>query len=267
MTARPALRVVSVVSAKGGVGKTTTAANLAAALAGLSERVLLVDLDPQNGARLHHGMPLHDGQGLALQALRGMEWSPAIFSGPFGVNCLPFGQLDEADIARFQQYAQATSGWLMRGLSSIALPSESWVVIDTPPGIGPQLVQALSIAQVALTVLLPDAASFVTIHAMQAMLRRHAGQVPHFSGHWFLLNRMNNSRALCRDVADALSAQLGDQLAPIRIHFDAAADEALASQMPLMRYAPQSLASRDLVALAHWLESSYGKSSGQWRPT
>ena len=253
MSAVPSLRVVAVVSAKGGVGKTTTAANLAAALASLGEPVLLVDLDPQNGARLHHGMPLQDQHGLALQALRGTNWSSAIFKGPFGVDCLPFGQLGEADLMGFQQYAQTTSGWLMRGLEDIGLQSGSWVVIDTPPGIGPQLLQALSIAHVVLTVLLPDAASFVTIPTMQAMLRMHTAQVQGFSSHWFLLNRMNNSRVLCRDVADALSVELGEQLAPVRIHFDPVVEEALASQMPVLQYAPQSVTSHDFVTLAQTL--------------
>jgi cellulose biosynthesis protein BcsQ len=49
-------------SPKGGVGKTTLAANLACGLAGLGARVVALDLDPQNALRLHFGVPLHDGR-------------------------------------------------------------------------------------------------------------------------------------------------------------------------------------------------------------
>ena len=70
---------------------------------------------------------------------------------------------------------------------------------------------------------------------------------------YFLLNRMNSSRALCRDVEAALARDLDERLLPVRISFDAAVEEALASQLPMLKYAPQSVASRDLAALAEWL--------------
>ena len=52
------MKVITVVSAKGGVGKTTLAANLASVLAARGRRVIALDLDPQNALRLHFGIPL-----------------------------------------------------------------------------------------------------------------------------------------------------------------------------------------------------------------
>jgi len=64
---------------------------------------------------------------------------------------------------------------------------------------------------------------------------------------------MNTARVLCRDVASALSRDLGEQLIPVEVRFDAAVEEALASQSPILRYAPESSASRDFAALAEWV--------------
>ncbi|MES2682863.1 MAG: cellulose biosynthesis protein BcsQ [Pseudomonadota bacterium] len=252
MTTSAQRRIVSVVSPKGGVGKTTVAANLAATLAAAGRAVLLVDLDPQNSARLHHQMPLSDGAGLAVQTLLGQPWANAAFRGPYGVDCLPFGTLTDHDRRAFEQQLDRNPDWLRQNLDALGLTPGSIVIIDTPPGGTCYMPQALQASDLALCVLLPDAASFVTLPSMARWYAEAAQSNAALQG-YYLLNRMNNAKVLCRDVANALSRDLGARLLPAEIHFDSAVEEALASQSPIHRYAPDSPASRDFAAIADWL--------------
>ncbi len=252
MTANQPTRVVSVVSPKGGVGKTTVAANLAAALAAAGRPVLLVDLDPQNSLRLHHQMPVSDGAGLAVQTLLNQPWANAAFRGPYGVDCLPFGALTDDDRRAFEHVLDGNPDWLRQNLNALGLTPGCIVVVDTAPGGTAYLPQALRASDVSLCVLLPDAASFVTLPSMLRWFAEAAQGNPRLNG-YFLLNRMNNARMLCRDVGTALSRDLGPKLLPVEIKFDSAVEEALASQSPILTYAPESPASRDFAALADWL--------------
>src|SRR5919198_1998290 len=65
------MRSIAVMNQKGGVGKTTTAVNLSAALAAAGQRVCVVDLDPQAHASLHLGVTVRDGQPSIYEVLVG----------------------------------------------------------------------------------------------------------------------------------------------------------------------------------------------------
>ena len=80
--------VFSVVSAKGGVGKTTITANMAMALAG-GRNVVAVDLDPQNALRLHLGVPVEEIDGIGRATLEARSWKTSLLRGGAGPYALP----------------------------------------------------------------------------------------------------------------------------------------------------------------------------------
>jgi len=83
-------RIFAVTNQKGGVGKTTTAVNLAASLASLQQRVLLVDLDPQGNATMGSGIDKRQLVNTVYQLLVGAaDWSSVCVASPNGYHVLP----------------------------------------------------------------------------------------------------------------------------------------------------------------------------------
>jgi cellulose synthase operon protein YhjQ len=175
------------------------------------------------------------------------------FASPYGMRLLPYGSLAENDRREFERGLDRDPQWLQRSLRQMPTEPGTITLIDTPPGGSVYLQQALLAADLALMVLLPDAASFVTIASMERWLAEYCRTRAEFAGSYYLVNRMNAARPLCRDVLAAMQRELGYRLAPSVLRFDAMIEEAMASQSPVSRYAPDSIAAQDAAQIADWL--------------
>src|SRR5205823_4787828 len=89
-----AMPLICFASPKGGVGKTTLAANIADALRRTGRRVLTLDFDPQNTLRLHYGVALNDGAGFTADLPKRPDWRNATRQTASGVLLLPHGAID-----------------------------------------------------------------------------------------------------------------------------------------------------------------------------
>ncbi|CAH2811870.1 MAG: Cellulose synthase, putative [uncultured Caballeronia sp.] len=165
------MKVITVVSAKGGVGKTTLAANLASVLAARGRRVIALDLDPQNALRLHFGIPLDSIDGLSRATLAGDPWQTVMFNG---VTVLPYGAVVEDDRRRFESHIDRDPQWLVQTLDTLGLDVADIVIVDTPPGSSVYTRTALCASNFALNVVLADAASYAAIPQMERMIEAYA---------------------------------------------------------------------------------------------
>ena len=244
--------IVSFISGKGGVGKTTLAANMAMALALRGKKVLVIDLDPQNVLRLHLGMDPDEIAGLVREGI-----SPeSAFNSPFGMKFIPFGRVNQAELEEFSAELNAYPRWLADGIASLATMGLDFVIVDTPPGPTVFLKQALQAAHRALVVVLADAASFASLPKITSLVEHYTAGRTDFLGTSRLINQMPIRSRLGHQVRAAMMADQNSLTIPIAVHKDERVSQALAYERPVLEYDPGCKASLDIQYVTDWLIDS-----------
>jgi chromosome partitioning protein len=238
-------RVLCVANQKGGVGKTTTAINLAAALAKAGSLTLLVDLDPQCNATtglgenpteshpLVAGVPLR--QGVCKTCVAGLELLPGSRSFR-DVETLAHGEPQQ--INRIREH-------LLGGFNAY-----DFVLIDSPPSLGKLTITALSCSN---EVVIPVQCEYFAMEGMTGMIaviRDVMQQGPHqlqFGG--ILLTMYDHRLELTREVDGEVRDFFGEVVFQTVIPRDVTVAEAPSHGKPIIDYSPRSRGSRAYVEL------------------
>lgn len=243
------MQVIAFISGKGGVGKSSLTANVAAGLATRKKSVLVVDLDPQNMQRIHLGLDPHEVAGLSREGLH----SDGVFESPFDVHFVPYGSVPEGTRTEFEAYLRENPLWLRDSIASLEPDAYNFVLIDTPPGGSVYLQQALRAAHRAVIVVLPDAASMSTLPRTLRLVEEITAGRPDFEGCHLVINQMPHGSKLAHHVQKTIQMSYPELLTPVTIPRDTAVQQALAYERPVLQYELNCPASLALQGLADWL--------------
>jgi cellulose synthase operon protein YhjQ len=246
--------LICVAAPKGGVGKTTLAANLADALQRAGQRVLAMDCDPQNALRLHFGLPVRDGAGFMTELPRRPDWRSLLRRTESGIGLLPHGASDIRAALRLATALEREPELLLAPVRAMLAEPGLVLLADLPPGPSQMLNLLAPLADHVVTVLLADATSAALVPEIDSGRFLGSGTLATLLAARVrvVLNQVEAGSRLSRAVAEALVRHLGPRLLGA-VCRDEAVAEAFAAQRLLHAEAPDSPAALDIEEVARGL--------------
>lgn len=211
-------QVIAVAMQKGGVGKTTTTMNLAAALTELGQRVLAIDLDPQGNLTQHCGFDpdrvsptIYDAMKAEMEGFES-QVAASIYETAESFHLLPSQpELSMTELALINTLSRERVLWTV--LEPV-VPRYDYILIDCNPSLGLLVVNALTAAS---SVIIPIQAEYLAargalmiLSSIETVRRKKLNPDLEIAG--ILLTMADTRTILAQDVRNAVTTQYGDDI-------------------------------------------------------
>lgn len=251
-------KVIAICNQKGGVGKTTTAVNLAASFAALEKKTLLIDMDPQGNAS--QGLGFNEMQDVDIHEVLNMAENP---------DNVTYETIKEAILDTNLDYLKMiTSGpdlavmeiELVNAMSrerrlerimKILSQEFEFIIIDAPPSLN---LLTLNVLTAATSVLIPVQCEYYALQGMTELFRTIREVKKNLDSNLkiegALLTMYDSRLGLCKQVADEVRENLSDTVFKTMIPRNVRLSEAPSHGKPVILYDVQSTGSQAYVKLA-----------------
>jgi chromosome partitioning protein len=251
------MRTIAIINQKGGCGKTTTSINLAACLARLGQKTLLVDMDPQGHCGVGLAVPEEQIERTILDSLiEPCDGKPAKISEVVWQIASDFDLApSNIKLSAFEQIFAGRDGREDRLGKALAPVKNTyqWCIIDCPPSVGLITFNALKACD---EVVVPVETGYFSLHGLAKMMET-LEVMKDRCGRDILIRVLptlyDTRTKLAREVLSELRAKFRDYLMESTVNFNTKLKEAASFGQPITEYDPGSRGYKDFVNLAREL--------------
>lgn len=242
------VRIVAVINQKGGVGKTTTTANLCHAIAESGSRVTAIDLDPQGHLAVSLGITAQGIGGIDEAMLKEKKVHQQLISVRDNLQLIPSG-------SKLKEIEHLTSnnsprGVLLKDALQDSLNDQDFVFIDCPPSSGLLVANALIAAD---EILIPMASDFLALQGLSHLMgtvKRFEKALKRKYKTLLVMSRYSPNRRISSQVLDVLLTHFPEQILATVIRETALLAECPSFGKTILEYSPKSRSARDFRNLA-----------------
>lgn len=245
------MRSIALLNQKGGVGKTTTTANMGACLAALGRKVLVIDMDPQANLSVHLGVDVHNLQNSVYNLIMG-NCKPSdviLHTSNIGLDIIPSTiDLSGAEIELVGIVGRET---VLKEYLGDSIKPYDYVLIDCPPSLGLLTINVMTFVN---ELFIPVQTEFFALQGVRKLLDTYEivkKRLNHNLEITGIILCMYSSRArLCNEVVEKVKEYFDARVFDTIVRKNIKLSESPSHGMPVISYAPDSNGSEDYMSLA-----------------